>query len=289
MFKKEAPFSPYSTRKMGARLVLASINVPGAARSNRILEDEKSLSGGISTAQGPAQPAEGAPTLSGQEQPGLQTGEARTKPGRERLVSLDPNGDPLQELEKIYAATASPFMKSNLDQLRELLRGLNASLAREKDENLLGALRAAVYKADSLSNIAFRCYQLTVWLDDLKKKVKLSAEKEKSYKDQILEYYKNLERSTDFYRLSVKEIAEYPKKDVSDKLVQLRKEYAGENQLDQRFKRNLDIFSEHVDFVRTQSIGRLTNRMVWSKVINAQVTRSTVFQLEKETHKKKGK
>lgn len=289
MFERKAPFSPLRARFLGARLVLASINVPGAARSNRILEDEKSLSSGISTAQGPAQAAEGSPTLSGQEQPGLQTGEARTKPGRERLVSLDPNGDPLQELEKIYAATASPFMKSNLDQLRDLLRGLNGSLARERDENLLGALRAAVYQVDSLINIAFRCYQLNFMLNDTKSRAKVPADIEKRFKNQILEHYRNLEVATNFYRRSVENIAAYPKKDVSDKIAQLRKEYAGEDKLNKIFRDNLEALAEHVDFVGTQGVDRLTNSKVWTRTIPPKGMRPLVLQLEKETHKKKGK
>lgn len=269
MFQRQSDgkFAPYHTRSLGARLVLASINVPGVTRIKKLREEEDRLSGVEAR-----EPEQKAPEI------------APKTASRDGLVTIDPNGDPLKELEKIYAATSSPFTKSNLDQLRDLLKDMNASLARERDANLLSALRSGAYKADSLINIAFHCYQQ----DFMLKHTKLPADKAKIYRQEILERFKNLELSTNFYRLSVKEIAEYPKKDVAEKLAQLHKEYAGDNALNKNFRKNLDAFVEHVNFARSQGTARLTNSKVWDRIILTPKTRALLIELEKESKKNKG-
>ena len=295
MFQKQADgsFLPYSTRSLGARVVLASINVPGMKRAMSILKEEEQLSGAVASAPKPSAQVEEQPDVQAapEAQQAAPEKDAGAKPAsRDRLVSIDLSGDPLRELEKIYGATSSPFVKSNLDQFRDLLKDVNASLTRERDANLLSSLRSAVYKADSLSNIAFRCYQLNYVLKDVKKKIpNLPAAKEKQMKEQILEHYRNLEISTNFYRLSVKEIAEYPPKDVANKILQLRKEYAGDDRLNTNFRNNLEAFAEHVEFARTQGTARLTNSMVWKRIMPAKEMLSLLSELEKEIHKKKGR
>lgn len=295
MFEEQTDkrFAPHKARSLGARIVLASVNVPGKGRSDSILAEETRLSG--KTALPVAARTEAAPTEPVDfERETDPTSGAVDKPSSQKdtLVTINLDGEPLEELEKIYAATASPLVKSNLDQFRDLLKDVNASLVRERDANLLSALRSAAYKADSLANIAFRCFQLDFQLKDLKEKVpNLPAEEEAKFKKQIFEHYKNLEISTNFYRLSVKEIAEYPLKDVSDKILQLRKEYAGEDKLNTNFRKNIDTFAEHVNFARTQGIAKLTNDMIWDKVIAGKGMRVLLQELEKEkssTAQKKG-
>ena len=108
-------------------------------------------------------------------------------------------------------------------------------------------------------------------------------------REQILEHYKNLEVSTNFYRLSVKEIAAYPRKDVENKILQLRKEYVGDDRLNTNFRNNLAAFAEHVEFARSQGTSRLTNKMVWNKIIPSKEMLSLLDKLGKEMNKKKGR
>lgn len=284
MFQKRADgaFLPYSTRSLGARVVLASINVPGMKRAMSILKEEEKLSGTAASAEEP----------SPEEQAADAQASSANNPAasKDRLVTINLSGDPLRELEKIYQAASSPFVKSNLDQFRDLLKDVNASLTRERDANLLNSLRAAMYKAIALYNTAFRCYYLNYALNDLKKDVpNLPRDKEKQMRDQILENYRVLEISTKFYRLSVKEIAEYPAKDVANKITQLRKEYAGDDTLNTNFRKNLDAFAEHVVFARTQGTARLTNSMVWKRIISGKDILSLLSELEKQSGKKKGR
>ncbi len=288
--QKDGTFLPYSTRTLGARLALSSINVPSMSRANNLQKEEDRLNG--------SSPQEGSVA---QTQKAQSAEAERGAPAQssDQLVSIDQGGDPLRELEKIYGATASPFVKSNLDQFRDLLKDMNASLARERDANLLSSLRSATYKADSLSNIAFRCYQSDFMLRNLKAKGGVSSgkqskelkkklsEQETKLRNSIKEHFKNLEVSTNFYRLSVKEIADYPKKDVDEKIAQLRKEYAGEDRLNTNFRNNLDALAEHVNFARTQGTARLSNSMVWSRIMPTQSVLPLLSALEKEFHRKK--
>ena len=295
MFQKERDgrFQPYSTRSLGARVVLASINIPGMGRAEAISKALDRVFGSAASAEKAAEaPAAEVAQAASDAAPAADEAKSAAKPASrgDRLVTVKLDGDPLKELEKIYAATSSPFVKSNLDQFRDLLKDVNASLARERDANLLNSLRSAVYKADSLSNIAFRCYQLDFTLRDVKRKIpNLPADKERQMREQILEHYKNLEVSTNFYRLSVKEIAAYPRKDVENKILQLRKEYVGDDRLNTNFRNNLAAFAEHVEFARSQGTSRLTNKMVWNKIIPSKEMLSLLDKLGKEMNKKKGR
>lgn len=258
MFEKQqdGSFLPHRNRSLGARIVLASTNTPGQQRIDTLLQAQNSLNKKVSKNQD-------AQIQEKEETPKI----AENKPTstKDQLVTIDPNGDPLEELEKISLAASSPFMKSNLGQFKELLQDVYVASSREREANLLSSLRSAAYKADSLSNIAFRCYQMNYTLQINLQDI--SAEKQKSYQAKIMEHYRNLERSTDFYRLSVQEFAEYPQKEVQNKLVQLTNEYAGKDKLNTAMRNNIEVFAKHVAFARTQGIERLTNSMIWKATI----------------------
>lgn len=293
MFEKQSDgrFAPHKARSVGARLVLASVNMPGVGRTRNLQDEENTLKGKI-TAAAQAAREEAAAVSAAPTEPAREAdaSAAAGKPAssKDRLVTVNLDGSPLEELEKISAAASSPLVKSNLTQFRELLENVNEALVRERDANLLSSLRSAAYKADSLANIAFRCFQLNFELTRLKKNFPdLPAQEEEKLRKQIWEHYKNLERSTSFYRYSVKEIAEYPPREVSNKVLQLRKEYAGDDKLNANLRRNIDTFAEHVNFVRTQGIERLTNSMIWDNIIVNKNMRTLLQELEKGSRAKK--
>lgn len=276
MFRRgqDKSYEPYSANDVGARLVLAAVNSASDRRMKDILNEEQQRGGtpqnlermtGAKAPKAPAKAAEG---------------------GEEVVVIVDPAGDPLAELEKIYSATSSPLIKSNLAQYKELIHGYNEAFNRERDANLLNAIRAAAYKADSLANIAFRCFQLNFQKEETRKAAKtLPKELEKKFDDGILRHFKNLEVSTSLYRQSVREVAQFPKEDVDTKIAQLRQEYSGEDTLNKNFRKNLDTFAEHVAFARKAGVNKLTNPMVWSKTIPGPDSRKLLDQLEKSKGK----
>lgn len=282
MFEKQPDNSyiPHKDRGLGARLVLASINVPGMKRAAEI-EKEKRQTQKQATAPGekqPEQPAIPAAKKASGDAPGITEG----------IVSINIEGDPEEELQKLYEATKSPLMKSNLSRYRELIRGYNEAFNRERDANLLSMVRSAAYKADSLSNIAFRCYELRFKLDDVKRQdPKFYKEMEHKVMNEILRHFKNLRMSTNFYLQSVQEVSQYPDADVKAKIAQLKKEYGGSDQVNEIFRRNLDIFAGHVDLARKQGPGKLKASTIWDQYIPNKKARSVISALEKSPAKGK--
>lgn len=280
MFRRgpDKSYEPYSANDVGARLVLAAVNSASDRRMKDILKEEQHRGGTpqnlerVTAAKAPKAPAKSA------------------QGGEEVVVIIDPAGDPLAELEKIYTATSSPLIKSNLTQYKELIHGYNEAFNRERDANLLNAIRAGAYRADSLTNIAFRCYQLNFQKEDTRRAEKsLSKEVEKQFDDGIRRHFKNLEASTSLYRQSVREVAQFPKEDVDTKIAQLRQEYEGDDSLNKSFRRNLDTFAEHIALARKDGVNKLTNTMVWNKTVPGSETRKLLDQLEKTNTGKSGR
>lgn len=263
-------YAPVREGTMGVRLALSSSNVPGSQRAEALADEMRKEQGAAETV------AHKVP----QERP-------QVSPGKETLIQIDIDGDPEQELEKIYVATQSPLIKSNLLQFKELIRGQNEALNRERDANLLSMVRAGAYKADSLANIAFRCYQLDHEIQKVKNLSgqKVPPELEKKVRGQIQRHFRNLQVSTNLYRQSVQDAISYPKEVIDAKLYQLRKEYEGKDQVSQLFRANLDSFAKHVDYARKNGINRLDNGMIWKNVIPQETVYSVVSALEKAQSK----
>ena len=276
MFRRgqDKSYEPYSANDVGARLVLAAVNSASDRRMKDILKEEQQRGGTPQNLERMAgAKASKTPAKAAQE-------------GEEVVVIIDPTGDPLAELEKIYTATSSPLIKSNLTQYKELIHGYNEAFNRERDANLLNAIRAGAYKADSLANIAFRCFQLNFRKEEARKVAgkagqALPKDLEKRLDNNILGHFKNLEVSTSLYRQSVREVAQFPKEDVDTKIAQLRQEYSGEDTLNKNFRTNLDTFAEHVALARKDGVNKLTNAMVWNKTIPGADSRKLLDQLEK--------
>lgn len=280
MFDKmpNGTFSPHKARSLGLRLVYTSINVSGMEKAMRLVRLAEKMDGTALSEVGKRDAGK-------REEKSLQEKKAVQK---DELVNIDPAGDPLRELDKIYAAAASPFMKSNLEQMRDLLKDVNASLARERDANLLSNIRSAVYKADAFVNIAFRLYELQFKFSQFEKSMKERNQKidpgfKKEFQDQIHEHFRNLEISTNYYRLSVKDIAEYPKAAVDVKIKQLQNEYKGNDRLNSNFRKNIQMFAKQVNFVRQNGLEKLNNAMVWK---DSGMAKDMMEVIEQESRKK---
>lgn len=261
MFVKagDGSFAPFRDRSTGARLLLGTLNVPGAKREKDILDRIKDLT----STQAP-----------------IQT-EAPARSQASSAVVIDRNGDPLVELEKIYAATDSPEMKKNLEQLRSVLRGSNEAFARERTENLLNRLRSATYMADSLANIAFRCFEADSTRQMVKTEPGYTKEIDKQFRDQIAQHFRNLLISTNMYRVNVRDLASYPKKDIDSLLKELRKQYSGKDRVNANFRHQLDALGDHIALVGSKGMGALKDETIWEQVIPGKRTIELLKQLNK--------
>ncbi len=241
---------PYAARNLGMRLVLTNLNVPGDKRAREINAEFSAMSGQSGNAPQPA-PAAEKPADGGR--------------GKDRLVTLDAHGTPLSELDKVIAAAGSPFMQSNLAQLRDIVVDSNMAREREKDAAVLGALRSGVYMAEVLRGLAFRCWNIpSVIKNQAEKLDKKSIDK---LYEQMFEHFSILDASTKYYMLGVQQVANLPAPLVQAKFVEIKKEYGGKDSLSKRMRENISAFEKHVSFVRAKGPSALTVKRVQEDVI----------------------
>ncbi|MBR4605690.1 MAG: SUMF1/EgtB/PvdO family nonheme iron enzyme [Lachnospiraceae bacterium] len=270
LFNKQldGKFTPYKARFLGFRLVMSSINISGMRKTGKLNKAVAEMSSNQPKTQNiqPNKP----------ETPKVSEQKSRQK---DELVTIKQDGDLLTELDKITNAAASPFMKSNLAQFKELVMVHNRALTMERDANLLNNIRSAVYKIDAFVNIGYRFmtatsqYELAKHLKQLPEGSSFNKDP-KIILDIIEQHFKSLEISTNYYRESVREIAAYPKNSVDAKILQLKKQYSGSDKINVNFRNFIDLFATHVDFVRKNGGGGLTNNMVWNSALTPKMLKA---------------
>lgn len=269
--KKDGKFVLSRDNTRGVRLALASLNVPGRAREKALLAEETRQGKGV------------------QEKKDTTKQKAEVKIQGEKIV-IDPNGDPVVELEKILAVTPTDDMKTNLTQLQALLKDVNEAFSRERDENLTNSLRSVAYMADSLSNIAFRCFNLNESLNEIKAVFPNLSEKDKQefkkneqkYVNEINRFFKNLQKASNIYRINVSELGKYSSEQISTKIRQLKTQYQGNDKLNENMRKNLDALQRHISLVSQKGTGALPDIMIWEQVVPGKKSLDLLKKLTKE-------
>lgn len=287
MFVKDdsGKFVPFSGRDVGARLVVASINVPGHRRLTEIQKESNSMSEGIALQRKP----QGTPPA----QPAKEAGPARQiskgAVGQDRLVHLNRNGNLLKEFDKVIAAASSPFMKSNLEQLRTILEENNEALERERDENLTNSVRSAIYKADAIRALAWRCNNLAEDLQVKLPKLKQSKSKEilkelQEYKRKYIEFYDQLHIAVDFYRESVRILSEVPKDLIDAKINLMLYEYKGEGLINKHMQKNAGYLNSHTSIARNDGIEMLPRGEILNQFIEQEQIIQRINNIYNQCH-----
>lgn len=264
---------PLRRREVGFRLMLTSINVQGTEQeATKIALLDKGTKGQENDTT-PSSSPDVASATGTHAAAAAVTGKAQAPLQKDILVDIDPQGDILQEFDKIYHAAASPFMKSNLEQFRELLEDVKKGLAIERDANLLNSIRASIYKVNAFVNIAFRFYDSQFDFLQLERNGTIPDNTKQRFLSVIDQHYKSLGISTNDYRINgVMEIAtKYNHGEIVATLQQLRREYTGKDKVSENFKKDLELFAKHVDFVRKNGVDQLTNEMVWKACLHKNI------------------
>lgn len=267
MFQKgpDGAFIPFHARDTGARLVLTTLNVPGHKRLGELVEAEKELQRGGTPAQ--------AGQTAAPATPAAQMGER---------VRLNLTGDPVAELDRIYAVTKSEDMKSNLEQLRTLLGGVNEALLRERDGNLQNVINSTVYMAEALDNIAFRCLDVDNLRDQLKAQNALTKERDQKIQAALDNRFKNLLISTNAYRLNVANISRFPERDIDRLLDILAHQHRGDDQINKAYNANLKKLAKHIKLIQAKGERGLSNKIIWDDIVLGAKSRAVIEKLQKE-------
>lgn len=266
--KGENGYVAHKENDLGARLVMTSVNMPSPNRLTQLANDEKQEGRGKGTASAPKVAPK--PAAEGQ---------------KEGHVRINTAGDPLEELEKIYVVTQSPMIKSNLDQYRTLIKDRNEAFRRANDENLRNAILSAAYMEDSLANIAFRVFEVDNAMQRLKELKELTKEREKKYTASREEHFRNLINSTQLYRSSVRNLSQYSKEELDDKIGLLISQYQGKDKLNANMRNNLLNFGKHVEIFKMKGMDGLPDQTIWDQVIPNEKMRSLLKTLAKNSKK----
>lgn len=283
-------FEPFHARSVGCRLVLSSLNVQGNQHLQNLVNEDKKLYGGAltSTDKKTEQPVPA-------ESRGKELVKASTNgtseailsaKGKDALVTIDKDSTPLQALDQIIEAAGSPFMQSNLYQLKDIIKDSNSALERERDSNLTNSIRSAIYKIDSLRSLAFRCWYLTKQLKDFEKRFPPST-LEGKYKQQfnqikntLRDYVLLLDTATNFYKSSLMDLNEQPALAIETKIGQMRDEYRGHDLLNEHMQQNITYLESNIGFIRKRGLENLKNIDIWKKVIPGNILNLILPELE---------
>lgn len=272
MFSKSGSgtYEPFSSRSVGARVLVSSLNVSSMQRSQSLVAEAKKLS----NTAGPNAPGTAGKSPAASAQGPAQA--AALTAGQDAAVSLDPSGSPLSEIDKVIAAASSETMKKNLGQLRGILEEYNAALEREQDANIMQTLRTAAYDASALRNYAFRCWYMADILKGASAKTRQAPEvraKERELVDLVV-------AATNVYRTRIRDLAQYSPELLGQKFTQIKKEYGGKSRLDANMRSNIEAAQRHIDTARAQGVEKLSQAKIWTDIIPSEI-RTALVQMQK--------
>ena len=199
---------------------------------------------------------------------GMKPAEGTNSARRDRVISLNASGDPIQELDRITDAAASPEMHANLSQLRSLLEDRNRAAALQRERTRENALRSLLYQAESLRNTAFRYWVLNNELEKLKKN-NLPAEKQKPMTDAMKDIFSGLRTALSFYRTGAESLAAAPAASTKRLFSQLRSEYQGDDVFNTHMRENLNIAEKHISLAREKKLDATSDKTLFKELIPA--------------------
>lgn len=234
---------PVNASDLGLRLTLSGINTPGGERMQTLTEEWTKI------------------------------GESQRA-----LLSANPENmtdSPLEQIDKLLAATTDPLLAEPLTRLRVSLKDSNIALDRERAASAEGLVRTMLYLSETIRNygvrydIAYRrTLEITQIIEDAKKK-KTSPEKLKPVQDALAQFQDAqkemllaMESSANFYKGKLEESASYPAELIDYSLNLVANELNQENLLAKNMRQNLDIYTSHLNIYRTKPNTLTKNRIL---------------------------
>ena len=227
---------PTVSRDMGARMVLSGINTPGGDRPAQ-LEKEWETAG------------EGSGLL------------------------LDQGKNPLEELDRLIAATSNTTEKQNLERLRSIIKDNNIALERQNEAAAESLIRSSLFMIETVRNYGVRHKSLVNMIDNSKREREAAKSMSQDIRDAVEKTITDLEsnragmeRSLDaaigFYRSKVEESLAYPEKMFNDKLKLIGAELQGDDVLTRNMRKAHELYSRHVSTLRKGKQNELTKEFL---------------------------
>lgn len=183
-------------------------------------------------------------------------------------LQLNPEGNLLEEFDKVVRNATSPIEKDNLQQLRALIVDTHLAIQRERGKNVEDSLRLSLSNVELMRSKALKVWTIASFVRE--KAMKKITEKDRhDIQEGVGVAFRRLERQTQVYVVSVKELASLSPEIVESTLNILDQEFAGDNEDYKDSRENLAMIKKHVGLVRMSGVEKLTNRMVWRDSIRA--------------------
>ena len=188
-------------------------------------------------------------------------------------VIVSSNGNLSNEIDKLYNAAKTPFMKNNLKVLLNLSNDFSVALEKERESNLINALRTDAYKAnfisdalyrffDASSGLSLRYHTIEFYKQEKQYDKKTKAKMESQVKEQIElieNKYESLTIAVALYLMAVDEASVYPNELLKEKVAMLEKEHQDVSKnFHKVFRNNIKTFYDHVTLVQKKGKNVLT-------------------------------
>ena len=234
---------PNTTRDMGFRLVLSGINTPSGKRPEMLNKEWKVA-------------------------------------GEGRGLLLDQGKNPLEELDRLIAATTNPREKENLSHLRGILKDNNIALERQNEAAAQELIRSSLFMVETVRNYGVRHKSFVNML--AANEEEYAAAKKKGISTQglaeIQETISMLEQSRSdmaraldaavgYYRSKVEDSLNYPQSMFDAKLTALGAEFKGEDRLARSMREAHATYAKHVAVVRKGSRTQLTRESMLKDIL----------------------
>ncbi len=240
---------------LGFRVALAGLNVPSSQRLDMLVQAEKK--GPVSPAAKPDAPSAPAPAQPVQPAP------------KDQLLTLDPEGTGLNELNKIYNAAATEEMRSNLKQLQAILADEQAASQRQRADMHENSLRSMLYQAETLRSFAFRYFSqhkaLQKYLNE--KTPKGEDDISRQARASLRSSYEMLLTASNFYKTCLGRMGDIPPQECASILDRFRQEYRGDDTLGKHMRQNIDNLEKHLQLIRSKGIDALKLKSMCRDII----------------------
>ena len=202
---------------------------------------------------------------------------ADSKPQSEKkILRLNENMPPLEALDAVASTVSSPELKSNLAQLRRLMQDRQTAQDRQRTDSMEQIARSLLYQEETMRAFAYRYITAKKALDNftqLQAKAASSSEK-KQISDKLSEVRKDMDGyvatlllAANYYRNCLKIIRELHDADIRRLFSQFRQEYAGDDIFHVHMRDNISTLEKHLHAVRTKGIDTLNARQIVKDVV----------------------
>lgn len=191
------------------------------------------------------------------------------KAGEGSGLLLDSGKNPLEELDRLIAATNNPQEKENLTRLRGILKDNNIALERQNAAAAEGLIRSSLFMVETVRNYGVRHKGFVNMIASsekeravakkLSKKVQQELETTiKQLRDNRAGMERSLYAAVEFYRSKVEESMNYPEQLFTDKLTLLGAEIKGDDVLARNMRKAHELYARHITMLRKGQRAKLT-------------------------------